>query len=187
MIIEINKDIDKYQESIVLGLTARQLLYSVASVLVGGSIVLLLYRFIGLTSSAYIAVPCIAPIALQGFYSYNGMSFFEYWKKKIFYITSNIALNYKSTEGGTELEEYERLLAAAENGKRKMFGKKATKPASDTDSRDISVSDNNDKNIRNQNVEEFENMKEKMKRTFIALAVGVVLAVIGAFIAKQFI
>ena len=42
MIIEINKDIDKYQESIVLGLTARQLIFSVASIIVGGGIVLLL-------------------------------------------------------------------------------------------------------------------------------------------------
>ena len=55
MIIEINKDIDKYQESIVLGLTARQLIFSVASIIVGGGIVLLLYKYIGLTGAAYVA------------------------------------------------------------------------------------------------------------------------------------
>ena len=27
MVIEINKDIDKYQESVVMGLTAKQLIY----------------------------------------------------------------------------------------------------------------------------------------------------------------
>ena len=43
MIIEINKDIDRYQESVALGLTARQLIFSVASVAVGGGLVLLLY------------------------------------------------------------------------------------------------------------------------------------------------
>jgi len=46
----------------------------VASVIVGGGIVLALYRYIGLTGSAYVAIPCVAPIALGGFYSYNGMA-----------------------------------------------------------------------------------------------------------------
>ena len=42
MVIEINKNIDNYKESVVLGLTAKQLIYSLASVIVGGGIVLLL-------------------------------------------------------------------------------------------------------------------------------------------------
>ena len=40
MVIEINKDIDKYQESVVMGLTAKQLLFSIASVVVGAGIVI---------------------------------------------------------------------------------------------------------------------------------------------------
>ena len=55
MVIEVNKDIDRYQESVAMGLTARQLIFSVASVVVGGGIVLLLYKYIGLTGSAYVA------------------------------------------------------------------------------------------------------------------------------------
>ena len=55
MVIEINKDIDRYQESVAMGLTAKQLVFSIASVIVGGGIVLLLYRYIGLTGSAYVA------------------------------------------------------------------------------------------------------------------------------------
>lgn len=47
MVIEINKDIDRYQESVAMGLTAKQLVFSIASVIVGGGIVLLLYRYIG--------------------------------------------------------------------------------------------------------------------------------------------
>ena len=35
MVIEINKDIDRYQESVAMGLTARQLIFSIASVVVG--------------------------------------------------------------------------------------------------------------------------------------------------------
>ena len=49
MVIEVNKDIDRYQESVAMGLTARQLIFSIASVVVGGGIVLLLYKYIGLT------------------------------------------------------------------------------------------------------------------------------------------
>ena len=45
MVIEINKDIDRYQESVAMGLTAKQLVFSIASVIVGGGIVLLLYRY----------------------------------------------------------------------------------------------------------------------------------------------
>lgn len=87
MVIEINKDIDRYQESVAMGLTARQLIFSIASVAVGGGLVLLLYKYIGLTGAAYVAIPCVAPIALGGFYSFNGMNFYEYiWKEAAFYV-----------------------------------------------------------------------------------------------------
>lgn len=75
MVIEISKDVENYKETVVLGLTAKQLIYSVLSVIVGGGIVLLLYKKVGLTTSAYIAIPAVTPIAMTGFYSYNGMSF----------------------------------------------------------------------------------------------------------------
>ena len=99
MVIEINKDIDRYQESVAMGLTAKQLVFSIASVIVGGGIVLLLYRYIGLTGSAYVAIPCVAPIALGGFYSFNGMDFYEYMGKKLHFMFGNKALTYVSIEG----------------------------------------------------------------------------------------
>ncbi len=106
MVIEINKDIDRYQESVALGLSAKQLIFSIASVVVGGAIVLLSYRYIGLTGAAYVAIPCVAPIALGGFYSYNGMDFYEYMGKKIRFIFSNKPLVYQSTEGELAIREY---------------------------------------------------------------------------------
>ncbi len=118
MVIEINKDIDRYKESVIMGLTARQFLYSTASVLTGGSIVLLLYKYVGLTGAAYVAVPCVAPIALGGFYSYNGMNFYEYMGRKLHFIFKNRTLTYISTEGEMALQEY-RL------SKDKAKGKKA--------------------------------------------------------------
>ena len=78
MVIKIYKDIDRYQESVAIGLTAKQLIFSIASVIVGGGIVLLLYKYICLTGSAYVAIPCVASIALCGFYSFIGMNFYEY-------------------------------------------------------------------------------------------------------------
>ena len=99
MIIEINKDIDKYKESVVLGLTAKQLIYSILSVIVGGSVVFLLYPYVGLTVSAYIAIPAVAPIALTGFYSYHGMSFIQKMRLKFHFAFGNKALAYESTEG----------------------------------------------------------------------------------------
>ena len=173
MIIEINKDIDKYQESIVLGLTARQLIFSVASIIVGGGIVLLLYKYIGLTGAAYVAVPCIAPIALEGFYSYNGMSFMQYWMRKIHFMIGNRTLTYISTESESEIQKYK----LQENNTKAKKGRK-----------DISVSDDDTKieGSNNSNKEEFEAMKNKMKKTIIGTIIGVVLAVIGAVAYKYF-
>ena len=51
MVIEMNKDIEKYQESVVWGLTVKQLLFSALSLLAGGGIVLLTYQTVGNPSS----------------------------------------------------------------------------------------------------------------------------------------
>ena len=123
MVIEINKDIQKYKETVVMGLTAKQLIFSAASVLAGGAIVLLLYKHKGLTVSAYIAIPVVAPIALSGFYSYNGMSFMEMTRLKLHFLMNNHALLYRSTEGEFVLDKIrqEQLLAEKKKRKQKVF------------------------------------------------------------------
>jgi len=103
LVIEINKDIDRYKESVVMGLTAKQLLFSAASLAAGGGVVLLAYPYTGLTAGAYIAVPVAAPIALSGFYSYNGMGFIEMVKLKLHFAFSNRTLLYISTESEGEI------------------------------------------------------------------------------------
>ena len=97
MIIEINKDIEKYQESVAMGLTAKQLVYSILALGSGCLIVFLLYEKIGLTFSCYVAVPVVAPIALCGFYSYNGMGFREVFTRYMRSIFRNKALVFKSS------------------------------------------------------------------------------------------
>jgi len=106
MIIEINKDIDRYQESVALGLTVKQLIYAALSLIAGAGIVLLLQKQIGLTLAAYVAVPVVAPLSLQGFYQYNGMSFMEVMKRKLFFAFLNRPLVYVSEKGEAAVRAY---------------------------------------------------------------------------------
>ena len=163
MVIEINKDIDRYQESVAMGLTAKQLIFSIASVIVGGGIVLLLYKYIGLTGSAYVAIPCVAPIALGGFYSFNGMNFYEYMGKKLHFMFGNRPLTYVSTEGELAVKEFEQ----GQTGQVKKKGKK--------DETEVTTSESA---VKKQ--EEFEEMKKKTRNMLLGLAAVFVLVIAGA-------
>ncbi len=131
MVIEINKDIEKYKETIALGLTARQMIYSGISLTLGGTIVYLLYPYIGLTGSAYVAIPVVTPIALTGFYSYNGMTFMEMMKLRFHFLFGNRAHPYVSTEGEQIIKklrtEDEIALKKEKKHKRHRTGKKKEK------------------------------------------------------------
>lgn len=162
MVIEINKDIERYQESVAMGLTARQLIFSIASVVVGGGIVLLLYKYIGLTGSAYVAIPCVAPIALGGFYSFNGMNFYEYMGKKLHFMLGNKALTFVSIEGETTIKAFELEQI-------KQIKKSGKKEESETTTAE-SVE-------RKQ--EEFEEMKKKTRNMLLGLVTVIVAAVAG--------
>jgi hypothetical protein len=131
MTIEINKDIDRYRESVALGLTARQLLYSVLSVAGGGGIVLALYGHIGLTASVYVAIPVVAPIALQGFYDFHGMTFLEVAGRKLKMAFSNRPLTYISEESETETRKWrmEEAAKAARTAKKQRKPKGKSKGA----------------------------------------------------------
>ena len=121
MNIAINKDIEKYQESVILGLTAKQLIFSVISIIVGGGIVLLTYKYVGLTVSVYIAIPAVAPLALNGFYESQGMSFMEMFTRKLKLIFANRPLLYSSEES----EEMIKDLRLEEENKAKLETKKS--------------------------------------------------------------
>jgi hypothetical protein len=128
MKIDINKDIDRYRESVALGLTARQLLYSVLSVAGGGGIVLALYGHIGLTAAVYAAMPVAAPVAMQGFYSFNGMTFLEVAGRKLKMAFSNKPLAYVSEESEAEIGKWrmEEAAKAAKAAKKQGKGKRKT-------------------------------------------------------------
>ncbi len=126
MIIEINKDIDRYQESVVMGLTLKQLIYAALSLIAGAGIVLLLQKQIGLTLAAYVAVPVVAPLALQGFYQYNGMSFMEVMKRKLYFAFLNRPLVYVSEEGEAAMRAY-RAEGVAQEMRQKQAKKRKKK------------------------------------------------------------
>ncbi|MCD8170974.1 MAG: PrgI family protein, partial [Clostridiales bacterium] len=105
MVIEINKDIEQYKETLVMGLTTKQFVFSLASIISGGGIVLGLYPLVGLTVSVYVAAPVIVPIALGGFYSYNGMGFYEVMGRKVQMAFKSRPLLYVSTEGAVRINE----------------------------------------------------------------------------------
>ena len=164
MVIEINKDIDRYKESVVMGLTAKQLIFSVASVVAGGGIVLLLYRYIGLTPSVYVAIPVAAPIALGGFYSFNGMSFYEVMDRKIWMLFANHPLTYISTEGEAVIKEFMQEEAA-----KGMKDKKKKEKACQI----------------KENKKEFEVVKKKTKKMVIGAVMAMVLAAVGIVIYRM--
>ena len=163
MVIEVNKDVDRYQESVALGLSAKQLIFSAASLISGSGIVLLLYPYIGITGSAYVAIPVVAPIALGGFYSYNGMSFYNVMQRKLHMMFGNKALVYVSTESEATIKAYE----VVEVGK----CKKSVRPVEQN---------------QNKKQEEFEAMKKKMKSIMIGCIAAVALAVAGTVAYKIF-
>lgn len=163
MVIEINKDIDRYKETVLMGLTARQFIFSVASVAVGAGIVLLLYPFIGLTPSVYVAIPAVAPIALGGFYSFNGMNFYEFMGRKIRMLFANRSLIYLSTEGEETIRMEEEMGKKADKKGKKKQGNPAKEKA--------------DK-------EEFEAMKRKTGKMLAGILAFMSAAIIGTVIYK---
>ncbi|HAQ3903750.1 MULTISPECIES: PrgI family protein [Enterococcaceae] len=171
MVIEVNKDIDRYQESVALGLSAKQLIFSVASVVVGGGMVLLLYRYIGLTGAVYVAIPCVAPIALGGFYSYNGMDFYEYMSRKIHFMIGNQALTYSSTEGESVIKELQ--MEALGIGQISKWKKPKAVLEYETEVRNTTDSENRKKQ------EEFEAMKKKTKKILLAGIAVIIAAIAG--------
>lgn len=174
MVIEINKDIDRYQESVALGLSAKQLIFSAASLICGAGLILFLYRYIGLTASAYVAIPMVAPIALGGFYSYHGMSFYEVMRRKFTFAFANRTLTYVSTESEAVIVRLQQEQMEKKPKTYLFFGKRRKNIAKE----ETIVEDEKKK-------EEFEEMKKKTKRIVIGCIVTLAIAVAGVFVYKN--
>lgn len=72
--IKIPKEIRQYKESIFFGLSARQFFCSLAAVLVATVIYLVLGKAIGKDTASWLCIIMAAPLAIAGFFNYNGMN-----------------------------------------------------------------------------------------------------------------
>lgn len=84
MQIPVNKNLDEYKDDFYKGLTLKQTVLSVLTVIIGTGIFLLLYLIcgIGQTIALYLAVLAALPVAASGFLKIHGLSLPEYFHKK---------------------------------------------------------------------------------------------------------
>jgi len=74
MEIKIPKEVRQHKETIFFGLTMRQFFYSVLAVGLAVGVYLGLGPFIGKETASWACIVAAAPLALAGFFSYNGMT-----------------------------------------------------------------------------------------------------------------
>ncbi len=74
----INKEIRHYEEQLILGLTLRQLLCSAAAIGVAVLAYLLLLPSLGQETASWVCILAAAPVAVAGFFSYDGMTFEQF-------------------------------------------------------------------------------------------------------------
>ena len=73
MEIRINKEIKDYHESLFFGLSTRQFICSVAAVGAAVGIYFGLKNYIDKETVSWLCIVAAAPIAVTGFFKYNGM------------------------------------------------------------------------------------------------------------------
>lgn len=71
---KINKDIRKYTEKIVLGLTLRQTIFSILSCIVAVIVYFVSIDTLGSEITSWFCIVCAIPFAALGFIDYQGMN-----------------------------------------------------------------------------------------------------------------
>ena len=74
MEVRINKEIKAYHESLFFGLSTRQCFCSALALGAAVGIYFGLRRFVGSEVVSWLCIVCSAPLAIAGFFSYNGMT-----------------------------------------------------------------------------------------------------------------
>lgn len=78
MEVKINKDIREFSESIFLGLSMRQFIFSIMACIVAVVLYFLLKPFFGIETLSWVCILGAAPFAALGFIKYNGMTAEEF-------------------------------------------------------------------------------------------------------------
>ena len=74
MEVKINKEIRKYQESIFMGLSMRQCIFSVLAIAVAVLLYFVLKPYLGTETVSWVCILGAAPFAAMGFVTYHGMT-----------------------------------------------------------------------------------------------------------------
>ena len=74
MEIKIPKEVRQHKETIFFGLSARQFLSAVLAVALAAAVYLGLGDMIGKETASWLCILAAAPVALAGFFHYNGMT-----------------------------------------------------------------------------------------------------------------
>lgn len=75
MEIKVNKEIKNYKESIFFGLSLRQFVCSVLAVAAAVGVYFGLGNVLSKETVSWLCIVCAAPVAVAGFFQYNGMNF----------------------------------------------------------------------------------------------------------------
>ena len=119
MEVKINKEIRNYTESVYFGLSLRQFIFSVLSIIITIIIYFLFKNNLGIEMTSWLCIIFAAPLILIGFVTYNGMKLEEL----IFvYLTNKILTPNKLIFNTTNF--YEELLQSKEAKKNEIKTKK---------------------------------------------------------------
>ena len=75
MEIKIPKEVHQHRETIFFGLSTRQFLCSVLAVYVALGVYFALKDVVGLETAIWLCILAAAPVAVTGFFQYNGLTF----------------------------------------------------------------------------------------------------------------
>ena len=75
MEIKIPKEVRQHKETIFFGLSARQFFCAAIAVGLAVAVYLGISPMISKETASWLCILCAAPVALAGFFSYNGMTF----------------------------------------------------------------------------------------------------------------
>ena len=74
MEIKVNREIRDHSESLLLGLSLRQLVFSALAILVAVFVYFLLRNMFSIETLSWLCILCAAPFAALGFIKFNGMN-----------------------------------------------------------------------------------------------------------------
>ena len=105
MEIKIPKEIRNYKESIFFGLSMRQLICSALAVCAAVAVHFALRNVLDRETVSWVCILCAAPVAVAGFFKYNGMTLEQFvWAfiKSHFLLSGNRVWNARNYYADTD-------------------------------------------------------------------------------------